>query len=440
MKHQIIYQILLFSLIFSVVELKAQQEDDSQEKSSYAFSLEEAVQFALENNAEIKNAELDKGIAKKQVWETTAMGLPQASASYQFQHLPGDIPTFEIAPGQEVALGVENSATYDVTISQLVFSGEYIVGLQAARTFLQVSDKSLEKSMLDIEEMVSSNYYTIMVLEKNIAILDSSMQNMESIVKEMKAMNQVGLVSKTDADQIQLTLNITKNTRDALERQLEIMYKVFKIGVGLGNEDEVTLTETIETILLQVNADQLLEQQFSIEDNVDYQLFTNQERISELTVRRYQSMYLPTVSAYYLYQDRTEKADFDFTINQIVGVNVNVPIFSSGQRNAKVQQAKLDLEKMRNNKAVLTENLEMQIEQARYDYINASEQFQTQSQNITLSEKIYNDTMEKYKRGMSSSLELTQIHQQYLTEQSNYFNALLELLNAKEKLEKLIIQ
>ena len=343
-----------------------------------------------------------------------------------------------MAPGKEVALGVENSATYDFTLSQLLFSGEYIVGLQASKTFLQLTDNSLKKNKTDLMENVSSNYYSILVLEKNKSILDTSIVNLKKILDEMSAMKKVGLVEKTDVDQIQLSFNITRNALVSIERQIEILYKIFKISVGLENTDKVKLTDNLETFILQLDAEALINEQFNLANNIDYNIITTQEKISSLSMRREQSKFLPTVSAFYLYQDKTNKADFDFTINQIVGVNVNVPLFSSGQRYSKVKQAKLDLLKTQNSKELVAENLYMLYEQSRYDVMNAYDNYKIQAQNIELSQEIYNNTLVKYKGGMASSMDLSQAHQQYLTEQSNYFTALLDLLNAKLKLEKVL--
>lgn len=418
----------------------AQESNTETSKNEYSFSLEQAKQFALENNTDIKNARVDIVIAKKQVWETTAMGLPQASASYKFKHIPSEIPTFVIGPGQEVPLDVASSATYDITLSQLIFSGEYIVGLQASRTFLQLSDNNLEKNQLDVQEMVSSNYFSILSLEKNKEILDSSVVNLQTIFNEMNTMNLVGMVEKTEVNQIQLSLNITKNALKTVERQIEILYKIFKISIGLTNHDVVKLTDNLESFILGIDTEGLVNKQLVLEDNIDYRMIYTQEKISNLSLRREQSKYLPSVSAFYLYQDKTNKAAFDFTINHIVGVNVNMPIFSSGQRYSKVQQAKLDLLKTKNTKELVSENIIMMTEQSKYDFLNSYENYKIQQQNIELAKEIYNNTLVKYKEGMVSSLDLSQAHQQYLNEQSNYFNALLGLLNAKLKLEKILNQ
>lgn len=410
----------------------------------FEFTVNEAQQYALQNNANVQNAKLDVVAAKKKVWETTAIGLPHVNASYNYQHIPGDLPTFMFpSPDgsmQEVALGVKNSATYDITVTQLIFSGEYIVGLQASRTYKMLSQTSLVKSEKDIKENIAQSYYTILVLERNSNLLDSSLINLEKLYAETQAMAKSGFLEETSADQILVTLNTLKNSSDIVKKQVELSYKFFKIQMGLNLEDTVILKEKLDDILNIEAGKELLVQTFNLTNNVDYQLLETQEKLMDLSVKREMSTFLPTVSAFYMYQDKTNKADFDFTINNIVGIGVNIPIFASGQKLSKVSQAKIELEKTRNTKNQISESLRMSFDQARYDLEAALNKYETQKLNVDLSFKIYNNTLIKYKQGMASSMDVSQAHSQYIESNSNYTSTVLELLNAKLVLQNLLNQ
>ncbi|NOZ46252.1 MAG: TolC family protein [Chlorobi bacterium] len=428
--------LITFCLLFFSIQVKSQQIDSS---SVYSFNLEKATQFALENNLTLKNAKIDKLSARKKVWETTAIGLPQISADYNFQHLPGELPTFQFGPNSApIAFEKKNSANYDVIVSQLVFSGEYIVGLQASRTFLQLSENNLVKNTQDVKENVATNYFMILALEKNKEVLDTTIQNLENTYNEMKEMAKVGFVEQTDADQLLLTLNSTKNSLKSVERQIEIAYKLFKLTIGLDYKETLVLTDKLEDLLNNIDTGQLLSIQFNLNDNIDYSIINTQEKITKLSLKREQSKYLPTVSTFYRYYDKTKKATLDFTINHTIGLKVTMPIFSSGQRISKVGQAKLDLEKIVNTKNQVADNLLMQADQTKFDFLNAQEKLITQTQNSKLSKEVYQNTLTKFKEGMASSLDLTQAHNQYLNNQANYFNAVLSFLNAKIKLEKIL--
>ena len=408
--------------------------------NTYRFSLQEAVDFSLINNSNIKNADLDVLYAKKEVWATTAIGLPQVNGAYDYQHLPGTLPSLSFPDPdggfQQITLGVRNSATYNVMVSQLVFSGEYIVGLQASRTFLELSANAKKKSETDVKESVHMAYFTVLTLEKNKEILDSSVNNINSILSETKSMYEAGFLDEMDYEQLQVTRNSLVNSAKAVERQNQIAKMLFRIQLGLGQDDEFELTDMLEGLLTGTMPEKILLSEFELEKNLDYRLLKTQERISELTLNREKTKYLPTVSAFYLYQDKTRKADFDITFNNIIGLNVSVPLFSSGMRNARVQQARIDLEKLRNTKEQVTENLIMGAEQARNDFKNAYEKYLIERENVVLSKKVFGRTEIKYKQGVSSSMELTQANNQYLESYGAYTGSILEFLSAKIKFEK----
>lgn len=440
------------------------------QNNSYVFTVEEAQQYALQHNTDIQNAKLDVNAAKKKVWETTAIGLPQVSGSLDYQYIPGDIPTVDFSQGQDalyqylfnslgelgypppdylnaltqpadpIELGVKSSTTYALTVSQLIFSGEYIVGLQASRTYKMLSQKSLTKSEKDVKENVALSYYTILVLEHNSALLDSSIMNLNSIYNETKKIAQKGFLDATSADQIKVTLNTVQNSSDILKKQVEISRKLFKIQLGLRVEDTVQLAQNIDDVVNIEQCKQILLQPFNLNENVDYQLLETQEQLMDLSVKREMSTFLPSVSAFYMYQDRTEKADFDFTINNIIGVNVSVPIFSSGQKLSKVSQAKIEKEKVINTKHTVAENLTMGVDQARYELETTLSKYETQKENVDLSYKIYTNTVKKYKEGMASSMDVSQAHTQYIESNTNYTSTVLELLGARLALQNLLNQ
>lgn len=444
----------------------------SQEDSTLTLSLNDAQQFAIENNLNLENAHLDINAAEKKVWETTAIGLPQINGSLNYQHIPGDLPTASfgadsatmqlygyifdaletlrsqhgtldigtvptLEAGEPFTLGVKNSTTYSVTVSQLIFSGEYIVGLQASKTYLQISKLSHEKLELDLRADVLNNYISILILEDNLKTINSSVENMESLVNETKLLNQQGFLESTDADQLQISLNTLINVKNTIQRQIEISYMLFKILLGTDINQSIVLSEKLNSIYGQI-VEKTVSENFDITNNIDYKMLENQVKISELSLKREKTKYLPTISAFYNYQDKTEKASFDFTINHLIGVNLDMPIFSSFQRNAVVQQVKIEYQKSLNNQTLLKNNLNIQAQQLRFNFQNALEKFNVTKQNVVLSKKVFDNTSEKYKHGMVSSMDLTQANNTYLQAESDNTNALFELLQTKIELEKIL--
>lgn len=442
----------------------------SQTDSILSLSINDAQDYAIKNNLSLKNARLDIEAAEKKVWETTAIGLPQVSGSLSYQHIPGDLPTASFGadsttmllygfileslategytpssalqeklstPAEPFTLGVKNSTTYGVTVSQLVFSGEYLVGLQASKTYLQISKLSHEKQGQDLKADVINSYISILILEDNLNTISSSVENMESLVNETNQLSQQGFLESTDADQLQITLNNLINAKNTIERQIEVSYMLFKILIGTDLNQEITLSDGLVSIHdLFVN--KAVNTEFDLSNNIDYKMMDNQVKISELSLKREKTKYLPTISAYYNYQDKTNKASFDFTINHIIGVNLNMPIFSSFQRNSVVQQAKIEYQKSLNNQELISNNLKMSVQQLRFNYQNAIEKYTVTNKNVELSKKVFDNTALKYKQGMVSSMDLTQANNTYLQAESDNTNALFELLQTKIELEKIL--
>ena len=444
----------------------------SQQDSIISLSLNEAQEYAIKNNLSLKNAQLDVDAAEKKVWETTAIGLPQINGTLNYQHIPGDLPTVNFGadsttmqlydyifsslnilatdagvtlptmPSMEsdsepLTLGVKNSTTYGITVSQLIFSGEYIVGLQASKTYLQISKLNQEKQEIDLKANVLNSYITVLILENNLKTIKNSVANMESLVNETNKMTEQGLMENTDADQLQITLNTLLNAQSTIVRQIDISYMLFKILLGADLSTKIELTQNLESSQNQV-INKSISEGFDLSNNIDFRMLENQVKISELSLKREKTKYLPTIAAFYNYQDKTNKASFDFTINHIIGVNLDMPIFSSFQRNAQVQQAKIEYVKSLNNQALLEKNLIMQAQQLRYNYINALEKYKVTRQNVDLSKNVFDNTTAKYKQGMVSSMDLTQANNTYLQAESDNTNSLFELLQTKIELEKIL--
>jgi len=414
----------------------------AQKDSTLSLNLNDAQLFAIENNLDIENSRLDIEAAQKKVWETTAIGLPQVSGKLDHQYIPGTIPTldfvdFETGEPAQLPFAEKNSTTYSVTASQLIFSGEYIVGLQASKTYLQISMLSHEKQALELKANVLNSYISILILEDNLNIISSSLNNMESLVNETRKMNEQGFLESTDVDQLQITLNTLTNSRNTIQRQIDISYKLFKILLGSDLETNLVLDQDINSIYDEL-VGQAVNEGFDLTNNIDYKMLDNQVKISELSLKREKTKYLPTISAFYMYQDKTNKASFDFTINHIIGGQINVPIFSSFQRNSVVQQAKIEYQKSLNNQVSLERNLTTQAQQLRFNYQNALDKYKVTNQNVDLSKNVFDNATQKYKQGMVSSMDLTQANNTYLESQSDNTTALFELFQTKIELEKIL--
>ena len=421
-------------------------------QKNWKFTLDEARNYALQNNYDIKNAIIDKEIAQKKIWETTAIGLPQIESKLEYsnflkiptQLIPGD---FFQRPGEfvEVQFGTKHNATASITASQLIFNGSYIVGLQTAKTFLSLSEQQLQKTQRDIKESITETYYNILVAGDSKKILDSTIYNLQKIKYEINEMYKEGFVEETDVDQINLSLINLKNSLNSVNRQIEIAYNLLKFQMGIDLSRKIEVTQNLDEILEEINFDAIIGQKFVLANNLDFKLLTTRENLLQLSLKNEKSKFLPSLAAFYSHSQNALREEFNFMKSgeswfptTLIGVNLSLPIFSSGMKRAKVNQAKLDLEKIKNSKLQAEQGLELEVSQARATLISSLENYRNAVDNVNLSKKIYDKTIIKCSEGVATSTELNQERNQYLTNESNYIGTLSILLNAKNKLDKVL--
>lgn len=433
------------------------------------LTLAQAQQYSIEYNRTVQSAQLDIESAKKKVWETTAIGLPQFTASADYQHL-FTIPTLSFGattslavdqsipnsdaitadnirknlvrlaytPMDPVKMGIPDNVTYTFTLSQLIFSGEYIVGLQASRVYKELSEKSFVKTEQTTKESVADGYYLVLVLDENIKVLKESIKVVEKTYTDMKGMNQQGFAESSDVDQMKINRANIQTMINSLASQRDVAIKLLQIQLGVDFTKPVVLADSLSGILKTDNNIGTVASGFDVNNNVDYQLALTQESLMSLSLKRQMSTFLPTISAFYRHQEYMKEPPINFQPKDVLGASLSIPIFTSGSRLSKIGQARIDLKKATLAKENANQALTMEFERAKNDYVTAYNNFINNKESMQLSNSIYNKNIIKFHEGVGTSLELTQSQNQYLTAQSNYYNSVLSLLNSKAKIDRIL--
>lgn len=427
-----------YKFIPGIIVLVAFALGANAQDSTMSFTLKEAQDYASEHYFESVNAKMDIDKAQKKIWETTAIGLPQINASSDFQYVfnPPDPIMFPLGNDQymEVELVPEQNLTYGVTISQLIFSGEYIVGLQASRVYKTLSEEAYEEKIISVKENIASTYFAILVLKDNLNSLDKMIENLETTSKDLQEYSKVGLIDNTDADQISLTLKSTQNSRISIQNQVKALKKLLAFQLGLESDKEIKLKENLDELIVTNIVDET-SYQFNLDNNINYQMLETQEELMRLDLNRYKTKFLPQFSGFYSYSDQTKESMFSPSLS-LVGVSASWNLFSSGQKMAVVSQAKIEHEKAVLMKQQQSEMIKIAAIQAIDNYKTASNKYINEKSKLELAEKIFNDTNEKYRQGMVSSSDLAQVNNQFLESQMSYSLAVQELLTAKVELDK----
>lgn len=445
---------LLF--VFSAYLLSAQ------EPGKYQLSLKEAQDLAVENNWNYKNAAIEVQKAKKKVWETTAMGLPQLNGELSYQHFL-DIPV-QVAPAgafafpgmpvdpnapafTEMQFGLENNATAGLTASQLIFDGSYIIGLRAAKAFVKTSENQLKKSEIEVRESVAKAYYLVLAAAENKRIMEENLISAKSLLDNITAMNEEGLVELMEVDQMKLNVANIEAQIDHANASLKTSQLLLNFNLGLTPVDEVKVSDKLDQFM-NLNSLENAIGKANVEGHIDYISIENKEKLDLLNWRNEQARSLPSIAAFYNYQsnafgnefDLSDNVDADGNVNwyptQIVGVKVTVPLFTSFRGSARMKQARLTLEQTRHSKEMVKQSLLLNAETAKAEYINAMKQHNNSKSSEKLAKDIYERTSIKYNEGLSSSFELNQSKAQHLQAQGAYIQSIVNVLNAKLNLDK----
>jgi outer membrane protein TolC len=419
----------------------------------HRLSLEDATVYAVEHNYQNQNSATDIEIAKKKIWETTAIGLPQVEATGDYQNMI-QIPS-QIMPGEfnmdnpgepfPVQFGQQHSLTGTITATQLIFSGEYIVGLQASRIYLELSKQGYSKSTKMIKETVTKSYYLALVAEESKKILEETNKNFENLLRDIEESHRLGFVEDIDVDQLRLTKQNNDNTIISVNSQIELTKRLLKFQLGIDYQDSLVLVDSLDGFVENLDFEEILYKEFDLNKNIDYQLIQTQEGLAILDLKREKSTHLPQLAAFFTHSQASYSNEFnnigdDWYPSTIIGLQLKVPIFSSGSRRTKVQQKKMELDKTQNQKRELEQSLQLQVQQARIDFINAKNSYQNQKLSMQLSKKINDKTEIKYKKGMASGNDLMIAQNQYLGALNTYYQILNKLLDTRATLEYLLLE
>ncbi len=425
-----------------------------------AFSLAEAIAYAQSHHSSLKKAALDIAAAKAQVRETTAIGLPQLSAGVDYNyyvHIPtqlipndafyidlpppiGPLPKPE--PGYSATqFGTRNNLTFALNLSMLVFDGSYLVGLQASKGVVDLTRKNADLTKYQLKDAVVKAYLTVLIAEENKSVLASNISNLEQLITETKAFYKNGLVEKLDVERLELSLANLLTEQTALLRQVDLAYNVLKFQMQYPRDKEIKMTEELEAILSTPEEGDL-EGDISLSSRIETDILNQNIALNKLNVKRYKMSYLPSLSAFATHQQVLQRDDlFDgnspgFYPTTILGLSLNVPIFDGFHKAAKIQQSKIDVQKIELQLADFERAATLQVVNARAIYQNAKSRLASQDNNLALAKKILETTKIKYKEGVGSSLEMTQAEQELYRTQANRINALYDLVIAKTDLDK----
>lgn len=437
---------LLLYLILIEGAIQAQEQPES-------LTLEEAITYGLTNNRSIINADRDIQKAKKERWKVIATGLPQISSEVNYQNfleMPISLVPAEFFggnPGEfsELTFGTEQNMIGSLKVDQLIFDGSYLIGLEASRVYLSISENLFEKTNIETKKLIITLYSNTLLAMYNILFLKKNKASLEDNFQETQQLFRNGFEEEESVEQIQLTLAQTNNRLKYGKNLMKIQENMLKFVIGYPIEAPLKLTDKLDDIFNEDFYFQSLPNTDNIDNNIDIRIADNNVRAEALLLKLEKSKALPRVNAFINRTYTGNSNEFTFADgdqkwygSSLFGLNIQIPVFSSLGRNASTQKAKISLDQAKTQLEETQTKIRIEVNAAQNEYQLAVDNYYAEKENLRLAESIEQKNQIKFYEGMVQSFEFRMAQMQLYTAQSNFVAAIQKVITNKLALESLL--
>ena len=418
-----------------------------------SLTLNEAIEFGLSNNRSIINADREILKAKKERWKTIAIGLPQVSSQINYQNfleMPISLVPSEFFGGkagtfEELTFGTEQIMVGSVKMEQLLFDGSYLVGLEASRVYLKISENLFEKTNLEVKKLIVNTYTNVLIAKLNISFLEKNKIALEANLREITELFKTGFEEQETVEQTQLSLSQINNQLKYAKNLMKITQEMVKFIIGYPAEKKLILESELEDIFNEDIFFDSIPSINQIDNNIDIRIADNNVKSEELQFKYEKSKSLPKLSGFVNQTYTGNSNNFTFTDSQqkwygssIVGLNLTIPLFSSFGRSAISQKAKISLDQAITQLTETQERIKIEVNAAYNDYQLSIDNYFSEKENLRLAERIEKKNQNKFFEGVVQSFELRMAQMQLYSAQNNYVTAIQSVINKKTILETLL--
>ena len=430
------------------------------------FSLEDAIGYAMDNATAIKLDQKNIEDAESQLLEFKSIGIPKIEANLGYTYYP-DLPTlyfpdfitpvtysvlFEeglvdpkpipTTPPVPAQFGTDHNLDAGLSLNVLLFDYSWLTGLRAQELFRELVVKRLNVTEYQTRAFVTRAYLAVLISERTYELIADNISNIEKLWEETSAMYEAGFTEKLDVDRLDLSHNNLKIEQQKVLRQIEVSENLLKYQMGFPVSQDIELTDEFDILTEQLAVENIdLVAPIDYLSRPEYSALTLLEDLYEINVKALKASYGPVFKANAAYSQilgRNElfnSSDNPWFPSSYMGVSLSFPIFDGLERKAKIQRARISSEQATIDRVDFENAMDLEISNARIQYQNAKETVFARRDAMELAQNIFSTTQIKYREGVGSSVEVSQAESEVYTAQSNFINALYDLLVAKTDLD-----
>jgi outer membrane protein TolC len=462
MKH---FLLLITTGLIGALSLQARQGVETTIDTTHSFSAQDAVQYAMANNVQVKNALLAIQLQQETNRQITASAYPHLNASISNTINPNVatqvIPNF-ISPatyqvlidkgvkdgnGNPITMpaefgfvaaqfGTRFSANAAVSLSQLLFDGQVFVGLQARDASIAFAKKGSELTSEVIKANVLKIYYQLLAGRTQLELLDSTIAFVNKNLSDTRILYANGFREKLDIDRVNVQLTNLQTERNKVMNLLSNGYYGLKVLMGMPMADQLVLTDTLTPT--QVKEGMLETMEYRYEDRKEFQYAQIGKQLGEYNIKRYQLSKIPTIALSGVYAKNAQRNQWNFlkgnqnwfTISN-VSLNMTIPIFNGFVTRSRISQTRIELQRTLNEIEGLKRTIDSEAGSARNNFQSAIARLDAQQQNLQLAEAVYTQIKKKYELGVGSQTEINIAQNEWKAAQTNYVSALSDAMMAR---------
>lgn len=440
------YRLVIFAISWGAVT-----SSYSQEQASASFTLEQCIEYALENNPNLKNSKSAVSSSEARIRETVSLGLPQINAGADLANnviIPTSFLPAQVFGGPAgefigVRFGTQYSGRATINVDQMLFSGSYFVGLKASRVYSELSRQDLVNTKTDLIIAIKKAYYSVLVNQERLDLVKKNYARLDSLLKQTKTMYQNGFSEKIDVSRLQVQFNNIINLQRTTELGLSISYNLLKFQMGLNMLTKLTLSDNLETIKVQALEDSFA-QDFSYFNRPEFKKLEVNQQLVKLDMKNTKVQYLPSLDLYGNYgisygsSDLGQFLEFGSRWKSLgtIGLRANLPIFDGFRKSNQIQQKKIQYSQLENTKTLLKNQIDMEQDQAMASFKSNVEALRSQKENLELADEVYKVSVIKYQQGVGSNIEVINADASLKEAQTSYYASLYDALISSVDLDK----